>query len=316
MKKMLNTVHIEGYVYSLGEANGRNMLEEKVTGPTSKNPGTKYIGGTIQVAVDEEGLNVIPVHFSYVTPMTGAGKANPTYTALSKIIAGPKWVENGKEGALKVKIDTALGLNDFYIEENGEDKLVSTKVHEGGFVTIVNELDVPDKRNTFKVDMLITAANHIDADPERNVEEDYINLRGAIFNFRNEILPIDFNVKNPVGIKYFESLDISPATPVFTMVWGNINCMTIVTKQVEESAFGEPSVRTFERKTREWVVNGTKKTIMDYGDENVITPEEVTKALGDRQVKLAEAKKQRDEYKAKKNASPIATAPKTAEFSF
>lgn len=321
MKKMVNTVHVEGYVYQLGEANGRNMLEEKVTGPNSKAPGTNYIGGTIQIAVDEEGLNVIPVHFSYVTATTASGKANATYSALSKIIAGPTWIANGKENAIKVKIDTALALNDFYIEENGEEKLVSQKVHEGGFVTIVNELGELGARNTFKVDMLVTSINHIEANPDKNIDEDYINLRGAIFNFRNEILPMDFNVKNPKGIQYFESLGIEPASPVFTTVWGQINCQTIITTQTEESAFGEAAVRTFEKKTREWVIQGTKREIMDYGDEAILTEADVKEALGNRQVMLAEAKKQRDEYREKKaqsqvTATPAAPKAKAGGFSF
>ena len=61
--KKLNQEKIVGYIYSFGDPNGRNMLAEKVTGENSKNPGTKYIAGTINVAVDEEGLNVIPVSF-------------------------------------------------------------------------------------------------------------------------------------------------------------------------------------------------------------------------------------------------------------
>ena len=324
MKKMLNTVHIEGYVYQLGEANGRNMLEKKVTGERSKNPGTEYIGGTIQIAVDEDGLNVIPVHFSYVTATTSKGSANATFNALSKIINGPTWVANGKEQAVKVKIDTALALNDFYVEENGEDKLVSSKIHEGGFVEIVSTLDPElEKRNTFKVDMLITAMNNIEANPEKNIPEDYATLRGAIFNFRNEILPMEFNLRNPKGILFFESLNIDPTNPAFITVWGAINCQTIVTTQVEESAFGAAAVRTFEKKNREWLVCGSKPEVMDFGDEAVLTENEVKEALANRQVKLAEAKKQRDEYKANKTpaatatvATPAAPKAKTGGFVF
>jgi len=139
MKFTQNTVTVAGYIYSFGEANGRNNLEVKVTGDNSKNPGTEYIAGTIQVAVDEAGLNVIPVHFTYVTEKTSTGKTSPTFGVLKSLIdSGKTWVANGKENATKVKIDTALALNDFFIEENGTDRLVSSVVHEGGFVNVIN----------------------------------------------------------------------------------------------------------------------------------------------------------------------------------
>ena len=57
-------------------------------------------------------------------------------------------------------------------------------------------------------------------------------------------------------------------------VWGKINCITTVVTQTEESAFGEAAVRTFERKTREWVITGTAKETFDFGDEEEKTDTE------------------------------------------
>lgn len=319
MKFTQNTVTVAGYVYSFGEANGRNNLEVKVTGENSKNPGTEYIAGTIQVAVDEAGLNVIPVHFTYVTEKTSTGKTSPTFGVLKSLIeSGKTWVANGKENATKVKIDTALALNDFFVEENGADRLVSSVVHEGGFVNVINgELPPEVERNTFKCDMVISAVNHIDADGEK-VMEDYSTVRGAIFNFRKEILPITFTVRNPHGMAYFEGLDTDDA-PVYTKVWGRINCETKTTTITEASAFGEDAVRTFERKTRDWCITGTAKECYEFGEEEILTGEELTKALQDREVKLADIKKRADEYKANKGApaaAPAAPKAKAGGFSF
>lgn len=319
MKYTQNTVTIAGYVYSFGEANGRNMLEARVSGENSKNPGTEYIAGTIQVAVDEAGLNVIPVHFTYVTEKTSTGKTSPTFGVLKSLIeSGKTWVKDGKENATKVKIDTALALNDFYVQENGADRLISSVVHEGGFVNVINgELPPEVERNTFKCDMVISNVNHIDADGEK-VMEDYATVRGAIFNFRKEILPITFTVRNPQGMAYFEGLDTEDA-PVYTKVWGRIQCETKTTTVTEESAFGEDAVRTFEKKTRDWCITGTARECYEFGEEDVLTGEELTKALQDREVKLAEAKKRSDEYKASKNApqaAPAAPKAKAGGFSF
>jgi hypothetical protein len=309
MKFTQNQVKIAGYLYSFGEANGRNMLETKISGDNSKNPGTEYIAGTIQVAVDEAGLNVIPVHFTYVTEKTSTGKTSPTFGVLKNLIEnGKTWVAVGKENATKIAIDTALALNDFYVNDaqRGET-LISSVVHEGGFVNVINgELPPEAERNTFRCDMVITNVTHIDADGEK-VMQDYSTVRGAIFNFRKEILPITFTVRNPQGMAYFEGLDTEDA-PIYTKVWGNIICETKTTTITEESAFGEDAVRTFEKKTRDWCIMGTARECYEFGEEDILTGEELTKAMQDREIKLADIKKRAEEYKASKGAPTAAPA--------
>lgn len=217
-------------------------------------------------------------------------------------------------GATKVKVDTALALNDFYAQD---DSLVSVKTNEGGFVTLVNELCDISERNTFQADMVITAVVKTEVDEERNIKEPFVTLRGAIFNFRNDLLPIDFVVRNEAGMKYFENLEVTNASPVYTKVWGKITCNTSTIERTEESAFGEAAVKTYERKTKEWVVTGTAKLPYEFGDEQVLTVDELTKALQNREVYLADKKKANDEYKASRASttpaaasSPVPTAVK------
>lgn len=308
MKKMINTERIEGYVYQ------HNLVVKTVQNQTSANFGKEFISGNLEVAVDEEGLNVIPVHFTYVTPTTASGAENRTYGALQKIMEGANWITNGKENALKVRVDTALALNDFYTQD---DRLVSTKVNEGGFVTIINKLGEENERNTFSVDMVITNTTRVEADEERHIDSDYVTVKGAIFNFRNALLPVDFVIRHPEGMKYFEDMEASPSTPVFTKVWGRINCKTISVEVTEESAFGEGSVKTYERKTKEWEITGTAKVEYDFGDESMLTAEELQKAMQDREVLLAETKKRSEEYRANNGtvaaAQPSAPTPTNAK---
>lgn len=314
MRKNLNSEKIEGRIY-------QHKLAIKETGPNSKNPGTIYISGSIDVAVDEEGLNVIPVNFTYVTETYKSGKTNATFTELKKIIEnGKTWIADGKDLATKVKVDGSIGLNDFY---NNENELVSTKVNEGSFLSIVNELNPENERNTFSTDMVITNVNRVEADEERHIDRDYVVIRGAIFNFMNALLPVEFTVRNEAGMKYFEDLEIAPSEPIYTKVWGKVNCMTTTTVVNEESAFGESAVKTYERKSKSWDVTGTAVTPYDFGDEKIMTPEELEKANQDRQVYLADIKKRADEYKAQKEAAPTASvannvskAVKSGEFHF
>ena len=308
-KSMINRTHIEGRVYDF-------TIAEKVTGETSKNPGTPYIGGTIDVATDEACLNIVTVNFTYVTETTSKGNKNATYAALKKIINDGKTIlKDGKDEATKVKIDSAIALNDFYTDRNGEETLVSAKRNNGGFVTIVSALDEDEsKRNTFECDMLINGVTHVEANEERHIDKDYVIVKGAVFDFRNAILPTDFIVKLDGGMKYFESLDASPQNLVFTKVWGSINSETIVTRKEEESAFGEPSVKEYTRTVKEWIITGTSKpdAVYEVGDEqNGITLDEVKKLMADREVYLADVKKRADDYKASKNAT-AASAPAAA----
>ena len=203
-----------------------------------------------------------------------------------------------------VKVDTALGVNDFYTNRNGEETLVSAKRNDGGFVHIVNKLCDIDARNTFECDMLINGTRLVEADEERNIPADYLIVKGVVFNFRNAMLPVEFIVKNAGGIKYFESLEAAPSNLVFTKVWGKINCETVIDKREEESAFGESAVKEYERKIREWVITGTAKDLYELGDEKTgITTDEIKKAMADREVYLAEVKKRQDEYQASKASS-------------
>ena len=261
MRKAINTERIEGRVYQ------HSLVVKTVANQTSANYGKEFIAGDIEVAVDEAGLNVIPVHFTYVTPTTNAGGENRTFTALKRILDGGKtWITDGKDEALKVRVDTSIALNDFYTQDGN---LVSTKKNEGGFVTIVSELGPENERNTFTADMLITGVSRVEANPEKNIDNDYVVVKGAIFNFRNDLLPMEFKVKNENGIKYFEGLGASNSNPVYTKVWGNIISETSTTTQEVESAFGEPAVRTYKNTNKEWVITGTAKVPFDFGDEKI-----------------------------------------------
>jgi stage IV sporulation protein B len=78
-KKMINTTHIEGLLY-------QHDLALKVSGETSKNPGTPFISGVVEIATDNAGVNIVPVHFTYVTATTKNGRTNDTFTVLKNII--------------------------------------------------------------------------------------------------------------------------------------------------------------------------------------------------------------------------------------
>ena len=312
-KTMINQTHIEGVLYE-------HALEAKVSGDTSKNPGTPFITGTISIATDDAMTNIVPIHFTYVTSTFGSGKPNDTYTTLSNIINGTfgTYMKDGADKAVKLRVDSALGLNEFYTDRNGKEELVSAKRNEGGFVHKVDALDEDEKvRNTFKADMIITCVTHVDADEEKNLPEKCI-VKGAIFNFRKDLMPIEFSATNPNAMRYFEGLEASQKNPVFTCVWGRQVSETIVKQIRTESAFGEDEVREVKNTRRDFVITGAAKEPYVWDDEGSITVAELNEAIQKREIDLAAMKKRQDEYKASRNAAPKAgaVAPATGGFNF
>lgn len=313
MMKMKNETHIEGYLYE-------HTLERKLSGPNSKNPNTEYISGEIKIATDEACLNIVPVHFTYVTANTAAGKPNATFTSLANIIDGvfKAVMGSSKDEAAKLRIDSAIGLNEFYSDRSGKEELVSAKRNEGGFVHVVTDgLAKENDRNTFKCDILITNVRHIDADDEKNLPEKAI-VKGAIFDFRKSLMPVEFSVVHPNAIAYFEGLDASSTNPILTEIRGRQVSETVVKTIVEESAFGDASVREVKNSRKDWVITWAKTEPYDWDDESTLTAAEVNEAMKNRELALAAMKQRQEEYKASKGTSPAAkaTVPTNSAFNF
>lgn len=316
-KSMKNATYIEGYLYE-------HSLEKKVTGETSKNPGTEYIAGVIRVATNDAVTNIVDVHFTYVTPTFGSsGKKNGNWKIMEDIINGvyKTYMEVG-EDATRLDIQSAIALNEFYSDrnsQNGEMELVSQKRNEGGFIHIKKpDEELKEKeadRAAFAVDMVITKFKMVDEVPERNIKEHAV-LGGAIFNFRKDLLPVEFVVYNPKAIAYFESLGISNKSPVFTEVRGTQINSTIVTRKEEEGAFGEVDVVESTSSRREFMVTWAKGTPYAWDDESTITAVEMKEAMANRETYLAEIRKRQDEYAASRKAANTATSSAADGYDF
>ena len=309
MMKVRNKTRIDGRLY-------QHSLELKESGPNSKTPGTKFITGNVEIATDNDITNIVTVHYTYVTATTSTGKSNATFNVLKDIIDGKlgSVMANGADNAAVITIDSAIGLNEFFSDRNGKEELVSAKRNEGGFAVVKSAADEDEtKRNTFDVDMIITGIRMIEADPEKDLPEKMI-LRGAIFDFRNSLLPIELSVVNPRAISYFESLEITQRNPVFTRLQGRQVSEVVTREVVEESAFGDPVVKKFASTRKDWVVTWAASEPYAWDDESTITTAELTKAMSDRETYLATVKQRQEEYKASKNQP--AAAPANQGFNF
>lgn len=308
-KKIINNVYIAGYIY-------QHDLEKKVTGPQSKTPNTEYITGTLEVATDDACTNVVPVYFGFVTEKTRSGKENGSFKILSGIMNGEykTVMKDGLEVANKIQIDSRIGLNEFYSDRNGTEELVSVKRNDGGFMHIISAFERDeDKRNTFECDMLITGFRRIEADEEKG-EPDKGFIKGAIFNYNNALLPVEFVVYEPKALDFYETTAPNSKEPLFIKVSGNEISRSIVRRVEEESAFGAPIVKEYKSTRKEWVADYAKKPYPFDDEVEGITIAELTDLMAQREIHIAELKKAREDYKARKN-KPAAT-PANGGFNF
>ena len=296
---MLNKANVQGILYN-------QDLTLQTTGANSKNPGTEYIRGSISIAVDPEMTNIIDVHFLYVTENTKKGKS-ATFTVLKKIIDGtlPNHMEHNCDTTF-LSVNTSIGLNEFYSKNTGEERLVSNQRYIGGLVRHIKENELApvaeagmvSERNNFLVEGVITNINRLDADPEQELPE-RMAVRGAIFDFRKALLPVEFVLYGKKGMDFLEDNEVSSKHPMFLMIEGYVNSSTIVRKVEEETVFGPPIVRMSTKTRKEFVINSFNPGLWD--DPSTITEEELRNAMTERNVYLATIKQRQDEYEASKN---------------
>lgn len=304
MRQMVNRVTLQGRVYD-------HSLTLRTVQREGENFGKEFINGTVSVATDDKNLNVVQVHYTYVTPTFKSGKENRNFSILKRIMEGNQTVVGAKDGAepLLVKVESSIDCNDFY--PNGGDELVSAQRVSDGFISIIKALpDKANERNKFESDTLLIGATKHEVDPEKNVTEAYMELRAAVFGYGGVLKPVRLVVKNPAAFSYFENLEPTTAKPALVNLWGRIENVTVKTEKTVESAFGEDKVETATHNVREWVVTGASKEPLAFGDEGVLTKDELIKLQADRETYLAEVKARTKEYEAKKKSSaPVNTAP-------
>lgn len=303
-ERMKNSTRIEGLLYS-------HKLEQRITGENSKNPGTQYLRGSVDIATDEEMLNIVTVYYTFVTDRPESKAMHETYVNLANIENGTlkTVMEVGKDKAAKLRLDSTIGINDFVSTRNGGEELVAAKRNEGGFVRVVTALNADEaQRSTFNCDMIITNVKHVDEDTDRGIKAHSV-LSGYVFDFRKDILPVDFRAYNPGAMRYFENLEATDTDPVFTQIKGIQISNTIVRKITEESAFGDPIVREVTNSRKDYEVTWAQPEEYIWNDPATYTEAELKEAKARRETHLAEVL-------ARAHATPVASAASTAPSAF
>lgn len=272
-KKFNNSVYLEGYLYE-------HNLKERVAGPNAKTPGLHFITGEIKIATDDDCLNIVPVHFSYV-PEDRDG-----FATLKDIMEGttPSVMSKGVAEAAKLNVSTALAINDFISPSNGN--LVSSARNEGGFLHIIQKLhDNESDRNNFVEDIVITGVKEIEEDPDKNIAY-HAAIKGVVFDYAKRLIPVEFAIYMPAGIDYFMSFANNKSLPVFTKVRGKQVVQQTVRRYEEESAFSGPVVREIVTPRKEFVITNAQAEPYEFG-EDTLTVEELSEWSAIREQTLA-----------------------------
>lgn len=275
----INNVPVRGYVFS-------HTLQERTTKDYT------YISGTVNIATDDDAVNVVPVNF-FVRELTKNNTINSTFTNLKQIIEHGVTYEDAGTDAMRVRVTGAIDANDFF---NREGELVTGKRVRGSFLHFLNanEPISTDRVSaaTFEADVLLQAA----IERESNDGSEYVSLQGFAFNFRGDVIPVTFSISSEDGMNFFLSEDISPANPYFGKVWGEIRSTVVVTAQEQDdaqAAFGAPVVHETTRTFRTWEVVGAN--VNSGMGELTITQEELEQKVKEREVRLAELKAKTEE---------------------
>lgn len=300
-----NFSHVEGWLYDASK------LSFRETGANSKNPGTKYIGGSIDIATNDELTNIVTVNFTYELPTFSTGTKNERYDTLAQIINGDiKTVLGaGKENAAVLKIDGRVGVNEYYSDKSGEIKLTSFKVNEGGFMHVISASALagdPAARATFQTDVLIHTVTVKEADPDRGLPEKAV-IKGFIFDYANRLLPVEFDAIHEGAISYFESLGASNSNPILTKIRG-VQVNEIIKRSITvESAWGE-EVKEVENTNRSWKITWAQPDVYEFDTPETLTAQELTEALAARKTREAELRTQYDQRQNKSAATTQAGA--------
>lgn len=300
----INKANVDGIVYE-------HKLRLKECGPNTKNPGQQFITGDVTVAVSDDMLTTVPVNFGFITEFfnkkndDGTPKRNTTFDLLKRLIDNNETIANpayGKNGALRISIQGEVECNDFCLRDSGE--LVAQRRLRGVFAHVGSPTDKMGA--TFETDMLIKSYT----EREMEDEENYGILDGYVFNWRNDFMPVTYNVRIPAAMKYFDKADISQAEPLLTRLQGKIVSNTVERTVEEEGAFGEPIVKSTSSTFRSWDIFFAAKDPYEFGEDEVMTKNDIKAGMKIREEKLAGIKA--DWESRKENASAFAAPASSA----
>lgn len=281
-----NKVVIEG---TLSEVDLRLGSNEK-NGATNE-----YVAGSIKVRVVQNGETLeVPVHM-YSNKLTNAGKPNPAYDSIVKVMDLKSIAAVGIEAADKVRINAGnIKMNDYW---RSETELSGYPRVNASFVSKVTNKEESKDQATFTIQFAVQSiVPDVDTD---GVENGRLKIKGVVPLYGGKVDVVEFvatsdAVKDAIN-QYWKKGDSVNAN-------GRLRFTSETTTTEVQQGFGDPIIKTSTKNLSDLVITGGSQVPLE-GDF-AWDKDELNKALTERDAYL-ESRKAKDLSKTKQTAAPV-----------
>jgi len=293
LRQAENKVRIEGILSEINLKYGSFVKN----GATVDN-----IGGNIKVLVHQtiNGEDVsleIPVYM-FATKFTNAGKPNPAYESIEKVMTEYVSIASGvgEAGADKIRITNGnIRMNEYY---NQQGQLVSFPRVNASFVTKATGEFRPEA--SWSLEFAVSSMDFVTDADGVEVEPKKLRIKVIVPQYGGKIDTMEFYATNPRVIdaitSYWENQKTYSAK-------GRLNFTSTTREIIEECDFGEPDVRIQTVSVSELIV--TKGTQSAMEDDMEFKPADLAAALKEHKAYLETLK---DKTSQKPHSTPAPTS--------
>ena len=293
LRQAENKVRIEGILSEINLKYGSFVKN----GATVDN-----IGGNIKVLVHQtiNGEDVsleIPVYM-FATKFTNAGKPNPAYESIEKVMTEYVSIASGagEAGADKIRITNGnIRMNEYY---NQQGQLVSFPRVNASFVTKATGEFRPEA--SWSLEFAVSSMDFVTDADGVEVEPKKLRIKVIVPQYGGKVDTMEFYATNPRVIdaitSYWENQKTYSAK-------GRLNFTSTTREVIEECDFGEPDVRIQTVSVSELIV--TKGTQSAMEDDMEFKPADLAAALKEHKAYLETLK---DKTSQKPHSTPAPTS--------
>ena len=293
LRQAENKVRIEGILSEINLKYGSFVKN----GATVDN-----IGGNIKVLVHQtiNGEDIaleIPVYM-FATKFTNAGKPNPAYESIEKVMTEYVSIASGagEAGADKIRITNGnIRMNEYY---NQQGQLVSFPRVNASFVTKATGEFRPEA--SWSLEFAVSSMDFVTDDDGVEVEPKKLRIKVIVPQYGGKVDTMEFYATNPRVIdaitSYWENQKTYSAK-------GRLNFTSTTREIIEECDFGEPDVRVQTVSVSELIV--TKGTQSAMEDDMEFKPADLAAALKEHKAYLETLK---DKTSQKPHSTPAPTS--------
>ena len=299
LRQAENRVRIEGILSEINLKYG-SFVKNGVT--------VDNIGGHIKVLVNQvvNNENValeIPVYM-FATKLTNAGKPNPAYESIEKVMTEFTSIASGagEAGADKIRITNGtIKMNEYY---NPQGQLVSFPRINASFVAKATGEFRPEA--SWSLEFAVSSMDFVTDSDGVEVEPKKLRIKAIVPQYGGKVDTMEFYAVNPRVIdavtSYWENQKTYSAK-------GRLNFTSTTQEIVEEMDFGEPEVRHRTVSVSELIV--TKGTQSAMEGDMAFAPAELAAALKEHKAYLETLK---DKTNSRTHPTPAPTANAKQDF--